>query len=169
MTSPCMLFIILLGLGLGTSAAATSSQSAPANIYDELERSLREIERANLNSQEKELRLAILKARFEDSMSIKNENFNKRQGKDNSCADSKQNKNFNKQGDNNSSSSVMRRGHLNGAAGCLKIPHRRTQDGALGLIAVLALSIMIVPFCIVWLRERQLKHKCREICDLCVL
>ncbi|KAM0991129.1 hypothetical protein ACFX13_009676 [Malus domestica] len=169
MTSPCMLFIILLGLGLGTSAAATSSQSAPANIYDELERSLREIERANLNSQEKELRLAILKARFEDSMSLKNENFNKRQGKDNSCADSKQNKNFNKQGDNNSSSSATRRGHINGAAGCLKIPHRHTQDGALGLLAVLALSIMFVPFCIVCLRERQLKHKRGEICDLCVL
>ncbi|KAM1748651.1 hypothetical protein ACFX12_009614 [Malus domestica] len=170
MTSPCMLFIILLGLGLGTSAAATSSQSAPANIYDELERSLREIERANLNSQEKELRLAILKARFEDSMSIKNESFNKRQGKDNSCADSKQNKNFNKQGDDNSSSSAMITllGQLNGAAGCLKIPHRHTQVGALGLLAVLALSIMFVPFCIVCLRERQLKHKRREICDLCL-
>ncbi|KAM2467808.1 hypothetical protein FF1_009555 [Malus domestica] len=148
MTSPCILFIILLGLGLGTSAAATSSQSTAENIYDELERSLREIERTK-----KELRLAILKARFEESMPIKNENFNKRQGDDNSS----------------SSATITLLGHLNGAAGCLKIPHRHTQDGALGLIAVLALSIMFVPFCIVCLRERQLKHKRREICDLCVL
>lgn len=160
MNSPCMLFIILLGLG--TSVATASSQSAPMNIYDKLEWSLREIERDGLNSQEKELRLAILKARFEDSLSLKNENFNKRQGNVNSCADSFQNNNFNKQGNDNSSSPVMRRSHLNRAAGYLNIPRRHSQEGAIDLLALLALSIMFMPFCIVWFRQRPLKHKHRE-------
>ncbi|KAB2630756.1 hypothetical protein D8674_008275 [Pyrus ussuriensis x Pyrus communis] len=146
MNSPCMLFIILLGLGTG-----------------ELERSLREIERGGLNSQEKELCLAILKAKFENSLSLKYENFNKQQGNDNSCAHSIQNNNFNKQGNNNSSSLATRRSHLNRAAGCLKIPHRHSQDGAIDLLALLALSIMFMPFCIVWFMPRPLKHKRREI------
>ncbi|TQD96367.1 hypothetical protein C1H46_018001 [Malus baccata] len=95
-------------------------------------------------------------------MSLKNENFNKRQGKDNSCADSIQNNNFNKQGNDISSSTVTRRSHLNRATGCLKTPRRHSQDGALDLLAVLALSIMFMPFCIVWIRQRPLKHKRRE-------
>ncbi|KAM2894307.1 hypothetical protein FF1_009558 [Malus domestica] len=95
-------------------------------------------------------------------MSLKNENFNKRQGKDNSCADSIQNNNFNKQGNDISSSIVPRRSHLNRATGCLKIPRRHSQDGALDLLAVLALSIMFKSLCIVWFRQRPLKHKPRE-------